>query len=241
MKEFPVSEEIPFRSVSEREAMLAVFFSRCRKSDTGCWLWTGTLDNNGYGYFKSIAASKGHGRGDIVHRFSHELFIGPVPEGLHVLHSCDTPACVNPNHLRAGTRKENMSDCITRGRFRRLSVKRGSQNNLAKLTDADVVDIRNSTLSPKDLSKKYGIDRTNVHQIVSGKTWTHVPMPETRVKKGDGRAKLSVDQVLAIRAADASVSHADLASQHGVGVSLVCMIRKGRIWKNVGTAIEERP
>lgn len=239
MREFYAVEEISFRTISEREATLAVFFSRCRKSDTGCWLWTGTLNNGGYGYFKSIADRKGLGRGDIAHRFSHELFKGKVPNGMSVLHSCDVPNCVNPAHLRIGTSKENMADCIARGRFQPIAPRRGTSNNLAKLTDADVIDIRNSTLSPKDLSNKYGIDRTNIHQIVTGKTWTHVPMPERRVEKADGRAKLTRDQVMAIKCADATVPNSQLSRQYGVGVPLISMIRNGRIWKSVTAAAQE--
>jgi len=239
MREFDAVEGIPFRVVTDREATLAVFFSRCRKSDTGCWIWTGTLSNSGYGYFKSIAGRKGLGRGDIAHRLSHKLFIGPIPDGLDVLHSCDTPACVNPNHLRAGTRKENMADCIKRGRFKLPAPRPGTLNDLAKLTDADVVDIRNSAQSLKDLSKKYGIDRTNIHQIITGKTWTHVPMPEKRVEKADGRAKLTRNQVMAIKSADASIPHSQLSRQYGVGVPLISMIRNGRIWKSVIAAAQE--
>lgn len=234
--------DIPFRFISERDAQISVFFSYCRLSETGCWLWTGKKNAGGYGYLKNNAAFKGAGRGKLAHRWSHELFIGPIPHGLHVLHSCDIPACANPAHLRAGTRRENVHDCISRGRFRPgglVKPRRGSDNNLAKLTDVDVIDIRNSTLSPKDLSVKYGIDRTNIHQIIAGKTWTHVPMPEKRVEKSDGRAKLTRDQVMAIKSADASIPHSQLSRQYGVGVPLVSMIRNGRIWKSVTAAAQE--
>lgn len=216
-----------FERVTEDQVLRATFFSNCRLAESGCWLWTGAKTDGGYGTM---------GRKWLAHRLSHYLFKGPIPKGLHVLHSCDTPACVNPAHLRAGTRKENMADCVARGRFRKST---GSFNNLAKLTDADVVDIRNSTLSAKVLSKKYGIDRTNVHQIVTGKTWQHVSMPETPVEKLDGRAKLTHEQVRAIKSADSSVNHRQLATQHGVGVSLISMIRNGRIWKRVIASTQE--
>jgi hypothetical protein len=226
-----MSEEFfyPFFSMTKEDALKAQFFSNCRLAESGCWLWVGknkTKSASDYGRL---------GR-KLAHRLSHEIFKGLIPQGLHVLHSCDTPSCVNPAHLRAGTSKENVADCISRGRFRKSH---GSLNNLAKLTDTDIVDIRNSTISPKLLSEKYGIDRTNVHQIVSGTTWQHVPMPEIRVKKADGRAKLTSDQVIDIKNADVSISNTKLARQYGVGAPLVCMIRNGKARKNVTASAQE--
>ena len=63
-------------------------------------------------------------------------------------------------------------------------------------------------------------------------------MPENRVEKADGRAKLTRDQVLAIKSADASINHGELARQYGVGIPLISMIRNGRIWKSVVVAQE---
>jgi hypothetical protein len=226
--EFENFDDVPFQRVSDRDAEIATFFSHCRLAENGCWIWTGKTTTCGYGIV---------GRDKLAHRLSHRLFKGEIPNGLWVLHSCDNPPCVNPAHLRAGTRQENVDDCIARGRFRKSH---GALNNLAKLTDADIIDIRNSTLSPKVLSAKYGIDRTNVNYIIRGKTWTHVPMPARRVEKADGRAKLTHDQVRAIRAADASTPYSELASQYGVGIPLISMIRNGRIWKSVAAQIEER-
>jgi hypothetical protein len=230
-REIPIQSQdsIPFESVSDESFARAKFFNSCRLAESGCWLWIG-YRQNGYGHITLDGRPRG------AHVWSHELFKGPVPRGLFVLHSCDTPACVNPAHLRAGTAKENVHDCISRGRFR---TSKGASNNLSKLTDQDIVDIRNSTLSPKDLSLKYGIDRTNVHQIVTGATWPHVPMPAQRVQKGDGRAKLTRSQVIEIKNSDPSVSLRELSSRYGVGSPLVCMIRKGQIWKSITAEAQE--
>ena len=202
--------------------------------ESGCWQWTGPLSKQGYGHFSKIESGKGFGRGTAAHRFSYELFKGPILPGLFVLHSCDNPACVNPAHLDVGTQKTNMRDCVSRGRFRGFwKAKRGSANQLAKLTEADVIDIRSSSLSIKALAEKYGVDRTNVHQILTGKTWAHVPMPAVRVAKADGRAKLNRAQVEQIKNASAKISHRELSLQYGVGVPTISMIRNGRIWKSV--------
>jgi hypothetical protein len=72
-----------------------------------CWLWIGSIHKHSkYGYFKGIGA----------HRFSYKMFKGEIPKGLDVMHSCDVRHCVNPDHLSVGTRKQNMEDCISRGR-----------------------------------------------------------------------------------------------------------------------------
>jgi hypothetical protein len=77
---------------------------------TGCLLWTGAMTAGGYGRF----AFRGHNA--YSHRVSWELTFGPMPDGLVVMHRCDTPSCVNPDHLTAGTFRENMHDCVLKGR-----------------------------------------------------------------------------------------------------------------------------
>ena len=76
----------------------------------GCWLWTGSVHKSGYGQFRYM------GKTQPAHRVSYELFVGPIPEGLDVLHSCDERRCVNPAHLRPGTDLDNSRDKVERGR-----------------------------------------------------------------------------------------------------------------------------
>lgn len=93
------------------------FWSKVEKTD-GCWLWTAYLDERGYGTFGY------KGKVHYAHRVSYELTKGPIPIGLHILHSCDNPACVNPAHLRTGTHTDNMRDKVERGRDHNAKKKR---------------------------------------------------------------------------------------------------------------------
>ena len=85
------------------------FWSKVKKED-GCWIWLASRDRMGYGTFGF------DGKVQKAHRVSYQLEIGPIPSGAHILHSCDNPPCVNPAHLRAGTRSDNMRDKVERGR-----------------------------------------------------------------------------------------------------------------------------
>jgi hypothetical protein len=93
---------------------------------------------------------------------------------MNILHSCDNTACINPDHLRAGTQKENMADRDARGR----RDVRGEQIGTSKLTASDVIEIRKSTLSLKELGEKYGVDPSNIWLIRTGKSWKHVASEE---------------------------------------------------------------
>ena len=86
------------------------FWSKVQKIDGGCWLWIAYRDSKGYGSFGL------DGKVRKAHRVAYELTYGPLPEGAHVLHSCDNPSCVNPQHLRAGTHVDNMRDRVEHGR-----------------------------------------------------------------------------------------------------------------------------
>ena len=87
------------------------FMQKVNKTET-CWLWTGALNSRGYGSFGV------YGKATSAHRYSYEHFKGKIPEGMIVCHSCDVPACVNPDHLWVGTYLDNSRDCIRKGRFR---------------------------------------------------------------------------------------------------------------------------
>lgn len=96
---------IPIPTARER-----FFESYTPEPNTGCWLWTKSVDNGGYGGI-SI-----NGKDFLAHRFSWFLHNGAIPKKLWVLHTCDMPSCVNPDHLYLGTHQDNMDDMVKRGR-----------------------------------------------------------------------------------------------------------------------------
>lgn len=131
-----------------------------------CWLWTGgTATNNGYGRF--WLGNRNHA---VAHRFSYELANGPIPDGLEVCHSCDTPACVNPHHLFLATHQENMRDMMRKGRW----VKPDCSAQVRKLVPDQVKEIRHKIeagQSTQTVAAEYGVSRNHISAIVRGYRW----------------------------------------------------------------------
>ena len=135
-------------------------FKRRIRYRNGCWVWVGSLDKGGYGIFRKMRA----------HRYSYELYKGPIPEGMFVCHQCDNPSCVNPKHLWLGTPADNARDCVRKGRH-----SRGVDTGIAKLTEHNVRRIRTLTnYSYKEISEMYKVSYNTVYNIINRKTWTHI-------------------------------------------------------------------
>ena len=81
---------------------------------SGCWEWSRSRTAAGYGKM----TRDGRGGWMLAHRASYEHFVGPIPQGLVVMHMCDNPPCINPEHLRVGTTAENLADMRAKGRWR---------------------------------------------------------------------------------------------------------------------------
>lgn len=143
------------------------FFGKFEIDANGCWNWNGGVQHGGYGM--------GHARNKTIaaHRLSYELHIGKIPEGLCVLHRCDNPPCVNPNHLFLGTHQDNIDDKILKER-----QYKGVHHHRAKLTEEEIKAIRaepNYRGVTAILSKRFGVTDVNICDIRSRKTWKHIP------------------------------------------------------------------
>ena len=136
--------------------------------ESGCWLWVGAIGADGYG---SIRAK---GKTCRAHRVSWELHCGPIPEGegYHgtcVLHKCDTPECVRPEHLVLGTPAENSADMAAK---KRSTI--GERNPQAKLTEGEVLEIREDPRLYREIAEDYGVVPTAISLIKRRKRWGHV-------------------------------------------------------------------
>lgn len=147
----------------------ARIFERIVISESGCWLYQRGLSGKGYG----IISIKD--RAVQAHRVAYELRRGPIPEGLCVLHKCDVPRCINPDHLFLGTLGENNTDREQKGRS---ADRKGEANTRSKLTNEQIVSIIRDCegeLSQAAVGRKYGISQQTVSKIVRRLRWAHVP------------------------------------------------------------------
>lgn len=129
-----------------------------------CWLWTGAKAGSGYGICTI------NGKNYSAHRLAWQWANGiPVPEGKVLLHKCDNPVCVNPDHLAPGSQQHNVSDRVNKGR----SAK-GKNNGRAKLKKKDVKKIknlRNKGWTESAIAKLFGVGRSTISNILHGRTW----------------------------------------------------------------------
>ncbi len=238
----PLASDAP-----EDKERAARFIARVKMyGPNDCWLWP-VLDRAGYGIFfwvqrprprKRIAASRA-----CLLLFGAER--APVNMDLAcALHSCDVRSCVNPKHLRWGSRAENIEDAKQRHR-----MPFGSAHHASKLTDSQVEELRELRANGwrlKDLRNKFGVSESTICAICRGKAWIYhksrneLPKDraELRVSKGIGsrhhRAKLRETQVREIRELRAKgKTTVDLGHSFGVSSSLVSMICSGRVWKHI--------
>ena len=142
------------------------FWSNVRKTN-GCWVWTASAGDGGYGHI-SI--------GDVIyrcHRVSWEIANGPVPHGMCVCHTCDNPICVNPSHLFLGTHLDNLRDAAQKGR-----IAKGEKNGHATLTEGKVRMIRAMAESKmylqSELAEIFIVTQSCISSIVNFNTWRHV-------------------------------------------------------------------
>jgi hypothetical protein len=133
------------------------------EANTGCWLWSGAANGEGYGTFHVRPKNL------MAHRFSWSLHNGPIPDGLFALHKCDTPACVNPDHLFLGTKGDNARDKARKGR---CHDNRGERHGMSKLTDFQVSCIRlrlDEGQTQTRIAADFGVAQCTISDIATGR------------------------------------------------------------------------
>jgi hypothetical protein len=143
-------------------------------SITGCWVWNDRLTNKGYGKIYSGLCKKEL----LAHRVSWVLANNSIiPNGIKVLHKCDNPACVNPNHLFLGTQKDNVLDMLAKHRQNKVNTASGENNGNSKLKNSDVLIIKRRLKNgdkPTHIAKEYKMHHSTIMDIRDGKTWTKI-------------------------------------------------------------------
>lgn len=143
---------------------LESFLSRIQIKKGGCWLWQGGTNAHGYG----VTCVNTH-RQVLAHRHAYELWRTAIPSGAVIMHSCDTPLCVNPEHLAVGTRSENNLDAVAK-----LRHQHGAKHWRATLLPEQVLAIRRDHRSQSVIAALYGINQSVVSRIKSGRAWRTV-------------------------------------------------------------------
>ena len=182
------------------EKVKARFWDKVNKAD-GCWEWKGGVDRDGYGRLRVRTPDGGH-KTFLVHRIAWELSFGTIKDGLWVLHHCDNRKCCRPEHLHLGTHQDNMDEmrcrkraatgdrngsCLHPERLKRghdtaahlqPEIRLGERNGRAKLTEADVLAIRQQfrprKMTAPMLARKYGVDESTIQRVVYKLGWKHV-------------------------------------------------------------------
>lgn len=148
------------------------FYKKVIKTDR-CWLWTGASDKHGYGSIGLGSRSDGSRGTELAHRVAWCLRFGEIPEGLCVLHRCDNPSCVRPDHLFLGTQLENIADMVSKKRHNL-----GQKNGRSRLTDVTVRAIKHLLItedkSHGEIANMFGVCRSLITMIANQKRWRHV-------------------------------------------------------------------
>lgn len=151
------------------------FSKKIEVNFNGCHIWRGNIDGKGYGYFGLGGAKKR------VHRFAWEVNKGEIPKELWVLHHCDNRACCNVDHLYLGTAKENSKDMYERKKRERVKYRSGSRNNLSKLTEIDISEIkkmRSEGYKYDVIADRFNVTKGCISHIFTGRNWHRIAESE---------------------------------------------------------------
>jgi len=145
-----------------------------KKDEKGCWIWQGYKCEPKKMYGLTSSKLDGKKRKILAHRLSYRLWKGEIHNNLQVLHYCDVPLCVNPDHLHLGTAQDNINEMRERKREKKGL---GEKNRHAKLKNEDVLKIRELSSNGKsnsELCKIFGLRSSTMSYIVRKITWKHI-------------------------------------------------------------------
>jgi len=150
-----------------------------RDGPHACWPWTAARLKSGYGTIRDGRQR----RHLLAHRAAWLLAYGPIPSGICVLHRCDVPSCVNPEHLFLGTLADNNADMRSKGRGKNPPTHRGKNNASAKLNGDSVLEIRRRAADgepQRAIARAFGVTKSTVADAIRFRSWAYV--------RGDSKA-----------------------------------------------------
>ena len=200
------------------------------------------MNNKGYGQFSPNAKT---GK-KLAHRLAYAEKHGPIPDGLCVLHRCDTPLCVNPAHLFLGTKKDNNADKIAKGRCY-TGDHRGENSGTSKFTAQQIIAMRRAYVSGErayDIADRFGVRRTGVHDILTGRSWKHLlgadgcptleELKAAAAKATRNNTKVTADQVREIKKAlSLGEDCASIGRRYNLHKGAVHDIKTGKNWPEI--------
>lgn len=140
-------------------------FEKTAVQDNGCWIFTGRCNMHGYGTISF------ENKPVLAHRMAYILCIDDIPSEMNVLHTCDNPPCVNPDHLFLGTQQINVADMVSKGRNFIPSL---DNNPNAKLSLKEVKEIKEllyTSVKQIDIAVKYRVSKQTISEIARGNLW----------------------------------------------------------------------
>jgi predicted transcriptional regulator len=213
---------------------------------TGCWNWIGTFNNCGYGQIAGEIDGVRYAKPKqnmLAHRASYIIYHGPIEDGLIIRHKCDNPACINPDHLEAGTYSDNSTDTVVRMRMNH-NPNTGAKHHMAQLTDEQVKQILESDDSYEQLVQKFGVSKVVLQRLKCGHTQYVDEATRKRLKeeaklrkppgmpgRSNPMSELTVEQVRYIRTSPKSTYQ--IADELGVSQAVVSTARRRISYKDV--------
>lgn len=161
---------VVFRGKSDKDRLIS---KTVVNPETGCWEWQASKTPLGYGQMRFQGTRR------LSHRVAWILFRGPIPtdenayETMGVLHSCDNPACVNPEHLFLGNQQANALDAVSKNRWGKRGMT-GESHGRAVVTEEQVRAIRASSASPAELAIQFGLSKGAIQHILKRRSWKHI-------------------------------------------------------------------